>query len=270
MASPLKRRRPRLDRAFTLLEMVGALAVMAIVSAAIAPAALHSLNAAAVNSEATTVGGLGTDLTLYLKANGTLPTQANWATGLATYAGLGSTGVSTNPRGVTRILLTDPAASPAPRAIILSSMRANLALPTAAVVRTATEFDQIWQTADGSVPPTSSWAGWSAWNAVTSGGQYLVIGRVNLSAVYATDLQSYTLTLNNRGSAAASYNLVNMAGVAQPVVSIAAGATVVLTQFPRVQVNLYKLPAGATLGYSYVVSSTGKTFDFDGANWTPQ
>lgn len=270
MASPLKHRRLRLDRAFTLLEMVGVLAVMAILSAAIAPAALRTLNTAAVTSESTTVSGLGTDLTLYLKANGTLPTQANWATGLATYAGLGSAGVSTNPRGITRVLLTDPAANPAPRAIILSSMRANLALPTAANINTAAKFDQIWQTANGAVPPTTSWAGWSAWTAVTSGGDYLVIGRVNLTSVYATDLQSYTLTLNNRGSSAASYNLVNIAGVAQAAVNIAAGATVVLSQFPRVQINLYKLPAGSTLNYSYVVSSMGKTFDFDGANWTPQ
>jgi len=101
------------------------------------------------------------------------------------------------------------------------------------------------QTPDGTVPDSSSWAGWDAWSAVAGSGAFLVIERVNLASVYDTDLQSLTITLNNRGPATVSYNLVQPDGTIQGSVDVLAGATATLSrQVPRVQLNLYKA-AGA-------------------------
>jgi prepilin-type N-terminal cleavage/methylation domain-containing protein len=255
---------------FTLIELIGVLAIMAILAAVITPNALRALDRSTASAESQSMSNLGAALKLYLSAVGTAPTAANWTTTLATYADLSPAAIAANPRGVGRVYLADPAASPAPRVILLSSLRSNLGLPAAANIATAAEFQAIWQTADGAVPPASSWNGWNAWAAVARSGDLLVIQRVNLQSVYATDLQNLAATLNNRGGAAASYNIVLASGTSQGSITVPAGATVVLTRHPKETLNLYKAAGGATLNYSYVFSTGGKTFDFDGTNWTPQ
>jgi prepilin-type N-terminal cleavage/methylation domain-containing protein len=260
----------RARAAFTLIELVGVLAIMAILASVIAPNALTALDRAAASSEAQTLASLGGQVKLVLASAGTAPTAANWTTTLASYADLSPAAIAANPRGVARVYLTDPAANPTPRVLILSSLRGKLALPTAANISTAAAFQQIWQTADGSVPPATSWTGWNAWSAVAGSGNLLVIQRVNLQSVYASSLQSLPATLNNRGAAAASYQLVLANGTAQATVNVAAGATVVLSRHPQDCLNLYSAAGGAGLNYSYVFSTTGKTFDFDGTNWLPQ
>ena len=106
---------------------------------------------------------------------------------------------------------------------------------------------------------------------MAGGGEFLCIERVNLSSVYNTDLQSLTLTLNNRAATTASYNFVLADGTVQASVNVPAGATVILSNHrPKERCNLYRAAGGVTLDYSYVLSATGKTFDFNGANWIPQ
>jgi len=266
----MKRRRSCARPGFTLIELVGVLAIMAIMAGVLVPNILKAVDRASASAEAQTLGNLGTALKTYLSAVGTAPTAANWTTTLASYADLSPAGIAANPRGVSRVYLLDPAASPAPRVIMLSSLRQTLALPTAANISTAAEFQSIWATVDGSVPPASSWGGWTAWSAVSNSGNLLIIERVNLQSVYATDLQTFAATLNNRGAAAASYNVVLANGTSQGSINIPAGATAVLSRHPKETLNLYRAAGGSTLNYSYVFSTGGKTFDFDGTNWTPQ
>ena len=150
-------------------------------------------------------------------------------------------------------------------------MRAGLAVPVAADIASAAQFQAIWQTADQTVPPTTSWGGWSAWSAVANSGESLLVERVNLLPIYSTELAAVTITLNNRGAGTTSYNLVLPSGANQAVVNVVAGGNVVLSGLlPRTRLNLYRAAAGATLNYTYVVGSAGRTFDFDGANWIPQ
>ena len=156
--------------------------------------------------------------------------------------------------------------------MILSSMRPGLILPDSGIINSAAEFQTIWATADNAVPSTASWGGWSAWTAVANSGDYLLIERINLLPIYNTDLANVTLTLNNRGTATASYNLVLPNGTSQTAVNIVAGGNVVLTGLlPRTRLNLYSTASGGTLSYTYVVGTVGRTFDFDATNrWTPQ
>jgi prepilin-type N-terminal cleavage/methylation domain-containing protein len=258
-------------RGFTLIELIGVLAILAIIAGILTPNALRTLDRAAVTSEVQSLAAVGDQLKLYLRDQGTLPTAANWTTLLSSYAGLSPNDLATNKRQMARVYLAEPGTNPVQRVLILSSMRAGLSLPAAAAITTSAQFLQIWQTADRSVPPTTSWAGWSAWANTANSGDYLVIARVNLISVYDTDLQSLTLTLNNHSTGTASYNLVLADGTVQAAVNVASGATVILSnQRPRVRLNLYRAASGVTLNYSYVVSTTGKTFDFNGTDWIPQ
>jgi prepilin-type N-terminal cleavage/methylation domain-containing protein len=262
---------------FSLIEMIGVLAIMAILASVIVPNALRSLDRAAIRAEETSLAALGEQLKLYLRDNSALPSTAippatpNWTTQLASYADLSPTDLLTNKRANNRVYLVDPAAPGGRRAILLSSMRQGLNLPAATNINTAARFDAIWQTADGSVPPTSSWNGWNAWANTANAGDYLVIERVNLAPIYSTDLLTLTVSLNNLGGTTVSYNIVTANGSTGAAVNVAAGATAVLTNLhPRDRVNLYTAAGGVGLGYSYVVTGAGKTFDFDGSIWLPQ
>lgn len=255
---------------FTLIELIGVLAIIAVLAAVVAPNALRSIERAAVRGEAESLHALGSQLKLYLRDQGTLPATATWTTALASYSDLSPTDLATNKRSNARVYLLDPATTPSQRAIFLSSMRAGLALPTTANINTAAKFTDIWQTADGSVPTATSWT-WPGWSGVANSGDYLIIERVNLLPVYNTDLLPYTVSLNNHGAGTVSYNIVTAAGASGAAVNIAAGATVVLSNLhSRDRVNLYRAAAGVTLDYSYVLSSSGKTFDYNGTQWSPQ
>jgi prepilin-type N-terminal cleavage/methylation domain-containing protein len=264
-------RTARASSGFTLIEMIGVLAVIAILASVITPNALRSLDRAAITAEVQTLHNLGEQAKNYLRAQGVAPTPANWTTTIGGYADMSPVDIATNKRQMGRVYLTDPAAIPTQRVIILSSMRTGLALPTSANINTAVRFQDIWQTADRSLPTALSWGGWAAWAAVANSGDFLVIERVNLAPVYSTDLQSLTITLNNRGAATASYNIVLADGTVQAPVNVPAGATAILNnRRAKERFNLYRASGGATLDYSYVLSTTGKTFDFNGTNWIPQ
>ena len=256
---------------FTMIEMIGVLAVIAILASVITPNALRSLDQVAVTAEVQTLHTLGEQVKNYLRTQGVAPTPLNWTTAVGSYADISPLDIATNKRQMARVYLTDPATVPTQRVIMLSSMRTGLALPTSANINTAVRFQDIWQTADRSLPTALSWGGWAAWSAVANSGDFLVIERVNLASVYSTDLQSLTLTLNNRGPAAASYNLVLADGTVQPAVNVPAGGTAILNnRRAKERLNLYRASGGVTLDYSYMVSSTVKTFDFNGTNWIPQ
>ena len=255
---------------FTLIELIGVLAIIAIMTAVIAPNALHSIERAAVRAETDTLHNLGEEVKLYLRDTAAVPTSANWNTLLATYASLSPTDLLTNPRQMTRIYVPDPVVANQ-RAMLLSSMRNGVALPSAATV--SASFATVWNTADGSVPVSGGWAAWNANNI-----EYLVIERINLASVYRTDIQSFTIILNHKGSGTVSYNLVLADGTIQaavnilpPVLPATTTSVTLANRHPKDRINLYRAAGGATLDYSYVLSTTSKVFDFNTAtNWTPQ
>lgn len=183
-------------RAFTLIELIGVLAIIAIMAAVLAPNVIRQIDRAAVKAEQENLQKVGDIIKLYLRDNYVAPTAANWTTVLATYSDLRSADLATNTRGVARVYLTDPSTTPT-RIIILSAMRSSLSLPSSSSI-TTTGFQAIWDTAENTVPPTSSWSGWSNYNS--SNIEFLVIQRVNLTPVYRTDLQTYTITLVNNSN----------------------------------------------------------------------
>lgn len=270
---------PRLRRAaFTLLEMIGVLAVMAILAAAVAPNALRTLDRVAVRTEATTLRSVGEQVKIFLKTNGWPPglnpniaNRLSWDQDLRAFTDISQADLLTNKRQMNRSYIYEPGASPR-RVLILSSMRTGLALPTAANLNTTALFDNVWNTADGSVPPAgNSWAGWAAWRNTLNGtaGDFLVIERVNLSPIYNTELQTVTITLNNKGTAVVSYNIVGQL----PANILPAAAPVPVSCRPGDRLNLYLAAGGTTLDYSYIVpvGSKGRTFDFtDTTRWVPQ
>ena len=59
---------------FTLIELIGVLAIMTILAGVIAPNALQSIERAAIRAEHQTLANLGEQVELYLRDQGALPT----------------------------------------------------------------------------------------------------------------------------------------------------------------------------------------------------
>jgi prepilin-type N-terminal cleavage/methylation domain-containing protein len=294
---------------FTLIEMIGVLAIMAILAAAITPNALRTLDRAAVRAEADTLHNLGEQVKLYLRDNGIAPTAANWNTVLATYASLSPADLLYNRRQnipdvppndprtqtdvvyangrnfITRVFILEPVVFPAlpTKAMLISSMRNGVLLPAALLPTpnpsiSAVDFASVWSTPDGYVPVVPGWAAWNNY------AQFLVIERINLAPVYSTDLQRLTITLNNKTPVAAvppapavpatdaSYIVVLANGTAQPRQTVAANTSTTLPPLhPRDRIDLYRVTSSGFPDSSYVLSAGSKTsFDFNGTNWLPQ
>ncbi len=265
--------------AFTLIELIGVLAIITVLAGVVAPNAIKALDRAAVRAEAATLDRLGEQVVLHLRDHGAPPSVGAWSTALAAYADLAPAEVLRNRRGIDRVYVADPATVPAERVLVLSSMRAGLGLPGSGSLNSVQRFDDVWRTADGAIPPTSTWSGWNAWNAVPGAGEFLLVERVNLRPVYRTDLRPFAVTLNNRSgipgsgttAATVSYSIVFANGSASAATNVAAGATVVIPALRSGErVNLFRASGGAALDYVFVVGASGRTFDFNGANWIPQ
>jgi prepilin-type N-terminal cleavage/methylation domain-containing protein len=257
----------RVKSGFTLIEMIGVMAILTIMAAVLTPNVLHSVERAAVKAEADNLHTLGQEIGYYLRDNnGAWPTSSpslGWTTQLATYSSLNSADIQTNRRLMNRLYVADIANR---RALLISSMRNGVALPTAANV--TANFQGIWDTADGNVPPGAGWGGWTS----GAGGniEYLVIERVSLASVFQNDLQTYTMVINNSTATPLSYKTIPAVGSPSGVTPIPAnvvGMTIPLK--PRDRLNLYSDLSGTTLNFVYVVSNTPKTFTFT-TSWVAQ
>lgn len=285
---------------FSLIEMIGVMAIMAIMASVLVPNVLKAIDRAAVAAEVQTLQSLGAQVKLYLKANAVPPTTAiplavpNWSTQLATYADLNPADVVTNRRQERRTYVLEPVTAPAlpPRAMIISSMRSGLTPPAATSINTFARFDDIWQTGERRVPTGASASLWTGWSAVTGSGEYLVIERINLQAVYKTDFPTFSVVLVNKslskavsyrvtlanGSVSAAANLpFSVAGTGSGGSSGGGGSSFVSTTPPvtitlgaKDRLDLYSASGWSNLDFSYTGGTTNKTFYFtDTGGWLP-
>jgi len=255
---------------FTLIEMIGVIAIMGILAAVITPNALRTLDRAAERAEADTLHNLGEQVKLSFKVNGWLPGLkptppfTTWDQDLWTFADMNPADIVTNKRQMARVFVLEPGAMPK-RAMLLSSMRSGLALGPA---NTAAAFTAVWNwNAAGDLTLFPPPAGWAAWNNTNI--EYLVIERVNLQAVY--------MTINLSNNTAKSTNLVGyriqpVGGPPGGLQTLTKGTSQTLTMRPNERLDLYNTNVGTGVpDYTYIVSSGFKVIDFDDTNfWTPQ
>jgi len=201
-----------------LIELVGVLAVIAILAAAAVPALIRQMDRIAGEQESATLksfsDALQSSITRLTPAHPTshyVPSVADWASTIAAELGVDIAVVTNSPRRQPRFFLIDPAlrignnsyglsysqtnwvsgsvvtntagvvvAPLSPRLLILSSI--GRALPTNIVssVASSTNFNAIWDRNDtGNALPATSFA-WTGW----PNGDDLKVQRVNLSALF--------------------------------------------------------------------------------------
>ncbi len=200
------------SKGFSLIEMIGVLAIIAIVAAIITPNLTRRISRINGEKEDEALAVLGDGLVRYVKSYQTVPGANSWVTNVSTMTGLPVKQVryfnaDTNNA---RVYLIHPAFMPTnaattdplwtqtstgatsvtnARILIISSQKANLALPVSSgKAASSAAFDAIWDWNfdPASKAPPSGWP--AAWN---SSGEYLHVQRINLAAFF------YRVTFSN-------------------------------------------------------------------------
>jgi hypothetical protein len=187
---------------------------MAILALMTLAATVHHLDRAVADQETTTLQSLGAALQQYVTTTRTIPGAATWATNIAATIGISPNDVLYNPHQLAhqqpRVFLMDgnlrlgwgtnglpytqsaylastssaytsnnyPILPVSPRLMIVSSL--GKALPGAITtgVLGATEFANLWNCSDNSVPSAGAWSGW------TGDPTDVVVQRINLAPLF--------------------------------------------------------------------------------------
>jgi prepilin-type N-terminal cleavage/methylation domain-containing protein len=175
---------------FTMIEMVGVLALVAILAVVMLPSVIKQVDQAAWTRETSDLKEIGEALERSIVRTKTVPNVAGIAAAVAEEMALPVNAITTTPRGRARAFLMDPslridglapgalpyeqdeegASAPvSARVLIVSSLMD--ALPVTSGVPTQAAFNNIWDAGENEVP-----TGW-AW---TGRGEDLRIRRINL------------------------------------------------------------------------------------------
>lgn len=156
---------------YTVIEVLGVLAIIAILAAAMIPAMMKSLQRTERQNEEFNLETIANGLKDYILRDKAIPDENNWAQAVADELAMPLNRVQLNDAGWTRVLLVDPdlrmgstntSVLPfsqtiqgsifpvSPRAILLSSLTRSL--PTL----NTNAFDDVWDADPGTIPSTWS------------------------------------------------------------------------------------------------------------------
>lgn len=158
-------KRTRGERGFTLIEMIGVLAIISTLAAVLVPNVVKTVDEAVGDAEGRDLTVLATALDSYTATQKSIPNTAGWVAALAGMTSMASNKVSLNERGFTRGYYVDPrfftatatafagytqttgltTAPVSPRILLVADLTRNApAAPT-----TAAAFNAIWDQSAG-------------------------------------------------------------------------------------------------------------------------
>jgi type II secretory pathway pseudopilin PulG len=181
-------------QAFTLIEFIGVLAVVALLAAAIVPVAIRHIDLAAKTKEASDLQAISDALRLEILRTKTVPSDTTWASAVADWLSRSPASITNTPRHYTRLFLMDTSgwlgsttlpytqningASPPNNARLMLVSTIAQALPNIGTRPSLAVFNDIWNTQQGAVPNSLSSAGW------TGRGDDLLIQRISLDKLF--------------------------------------------------------------------------------------
>lgn len=182
---------PPLRSAFTLIEFIAVLAVVAILAAIIFPVVIRRTDRAAWIKEVNDMTAISNALVLQISRTFTIPGATNWAQSAADWAARPVSQILTNNRGFARLFLyesggwlagnvpytqgsTGTVAAANVRIVIVSTIAEALPYTNGAI--DTASFNSIWNVAQSAKPSF-----FSTW---TGRGEDLVIQRLNLDSLF--------------------------------------------------------------------------------------
>jgi type II secretory pathway pseudopilin PulG len=191
----------RVSQGLTLIEVIGMLAIVAILTAAITPVAVRRIDIAARAKEYSDLNAISNAIVMQIIRSYSIPGTTAWATNVATWLNQPVTNIVVNPRKFQRLYLADPTSSPSlpytqsgnvgwgsqpvdGRVMVVSSIARTNVPPTI-------DFNETWNW-NNVLNPTAKPASWSTF---PGNGDDVCIERINIQSLF------YQLILVNRDQA---------------------------------------------------------------------
>jgi type II secretory pathway pseudopilin PulG len=212
-------------KAFSLLEFIGVLGIIALIVAALIPAVIKRIDRAAWTKENAGLAAFSDAFIQHVLKSNNIPSELIWAQAIATELNMAKADVTNTSRRLGRALLIDNSGwlnsssnlpldnvgwnqgtggtTDAPgnaRFLILSSIAGSLPssffnIAGGGARPSSTVFNDIWGTAQGSKPTNI------VWNAYAGTGEDLLIKRINLEPLFhRVVLVNGDTNLNGRGA----------------------------------------------------------------------
>ena len=182
-------------RAFSLIEFIGVLAILAILATALIPVVIRRMDQAARTREISDLAAISNALTLQILRSNTVPSGGTWVDDAANWTRLSASAINKNPRGYYRVLFIDTNgwlgtvalpytqtvqgtanASNQARMMIVSCLSGTNGVSQSSGALPSHLFNDIWNTPQGSKP--STWAGWRG------DPDDLLVQRINLQPLF--------------------------------------------------------------------------------------
>jgi len=188
-------------RAFSTVELIGVLAVVAVLSSLLVSAIVRRIDFAARTKEAGNLVAISNAVVLQILNSNSVPDETQGFARAASWVGTPSSKISKNARGWNRLCwvqsssvptlpyVQTPAGTPNPPTasmIIFSPMGGAYGPVTTNAQLSAASFQNIWDTPEGVVPST--------WGAYTGKKDDLLIQRISFASLF------HRLVIENRGS----------------------------------------------------------------------
>jgi prepilin-type N-terminal cleavage/methylation domain-containing protein len=259
----------RKQLAFTLLEMIAVMAIIAILAGALAPSVFDAINRAHAETEEANLEALAESLRRYVLEQKQIPnaTTSNWVNAISTVSHFSLNDIEYNAKDFRRRLVFDPQfltspdnnfggfsqnqgltnAPVSPRAMLISNLTAN----AASVTNDSTIFNNIWNQTNSP--------------AVVEGPN-IKIQRINFADLF------YRVILTNQHTNQAYYQLESGTNTAVPAASGGSDGSISRYVLKTTRLSLYSdpYPSGNLEQVHIIHSDWSSRYQTDGSNWSWQ
>lgn len=252
------------QRGFSLIELIGVLAIMSILASIILPNMLKRIDIANADAEASNLVSLATELEQYITSQFKIPTATTWTSAIASVSALPLDDVRQNKNGFSRGFYVDPkfftatdtvftgynqttglSTTPvSPRIMLISNLKGN----TPPAPTTSTGFDAIWnQTPAASILESDS----------------LKIHRLYLGHIF------YPVLLLNSSTRIPFYQLNTSPAISLPVANNGINGQVTIYIIKRTQLTLHQdpYPTGTVQYTLFIQDQDSFLYGSNGITW---
>ena len=252
------------QRGFSLIELIGVLAIMSILASIILPNMLRRMDIANADAEASNLVSLASDLEQYITTQFTIPSTNTWASAIASVSALPINEVSNNKYGFKRGFYVDPKFFTATD-IVFTDYQQTTGLLTPPVTPRIIIVSSL--KGDALPAPTSSAAFDAIWNQ-TSAANVLESDSLKIHRIYLGHLFHPVLLLNS-STRIPSYQLNAQPIKPLPVASNGINGQLTIYVINRTQLTLHQdpYPTGTVQYTLFIQDQDSFLYGTDGVTW---